>query len=77
MRVHRMCAMKLFLTWLLGVPFLVTSMVMAQSLLMQGHGLKAQAGPGSGICRQNNAHDVAPLVTKQGYRVSCKPLTVQ
>jgi hypothetical protein len=72
-----MCAMKLFLTWLLGVPFLVTSMVMAQSLLMQDHGLEAHASPGSGICRQDDAHDVASLVPKQGYRIACNPLTVQ
>jgi hypothetical protein len=77
MRVNRMCCMKLFLTWLLGVPILVTSMVMAQSLLMHNHGMKAQASPGSGICRQDDAHSVAPLVPKQGYRISCNPLTVQ
>jgi hypothetical protein len=70
--------MKLFLTWLLGVPLLVTSMVMAQSMLLQNHELGARATPGSQQCSlQGNTHDVAPLVSQQGYRVSCHQLTVQ
>lgn len=73
-----MSPMKLFLTWLLGVPLLVTSMVMAQSLLMQDHELEAHASPGLQLCSgQRDAHDVAPLVPKQGYRISCNQLIVQ
>jgi hypothetical protein len=73
-----MCAMKLFLTWLLGVPLLVTSMVMAQSLLVQNHGLNVHASPESRLCAgQDDAHDVATLVPNQGYRISCNRLTVQ
>jgi hypothetical protein len=72
-----MSVMKLFLTWLLGVPILVISMVMMQSLL-QDHGLEAHARPGSVLCSaQDDVHDVAPLVANQGYRISCNRLTVQ
>jgi hypothetical protein len=74
----KLCDMKLFLTWLLGVPLLVTSMVMAQSLLLQNHDLGIHATPGTHRCASHGkAHDVAPLVTQQGYGVSCNRLTVQ
>lgn len=72
-----MCAMKLFLTWLLGVPFLVTSMVMAQSLLVPDQPAGIHAPPGSQRCSgQRDPHNVAPLIAKQGYRNSCDQLAI-
>ncbi len=56
--------MKLFLIWLLGVPLLVTSMVMAQTMT-SGNAALPQCS------RQINLHDVAPTVLQQANRVSC------
>jgi hypothetical protein len=67
--------MKLFLTWLLGVPFLVTSMVMAQSLLMQSHMLDGHVSPD--LCSNGHAHDVGATVTQQRYRISCDRNAIQ
>ena len=67
--------MKLFLTWLLGVPLLVTSMVMAQSLLVPNQQLETRSRVS--LCSgQGDAYDVAPLVAQQGYRITCDRLTV-
>ena len=67
--------MKLFLTWLLGVPLLVTSMVMAQSLLMQDQQMQTHSR--LSLCSgQGNAYDVAPLVAQQGYRIPCDRIAV-
>ncbi len=72
-----MHAMKLFLTWLLGVPLLVTSMVMAQSLL-QDHSVETRSHSGSQPCSvQGDPHNVATLIAKQGYRIACDQLTIQ
>jgi hypothetical protein len=68
--------MKLFLTWLLGVPLLVISMVMAQSLLMQAEQLEVRTRIGVLCSGQGDADDVAPLVPNQGYRISCDRLAV-
>jgi hypothetical protein len=68
--------MKLFLTWLLGVPLLVTSMVMAQSLLMQDQQLEMRTRFGALCSGQGDAHDVAPRISNQRYRISCDRLTV-
>ncbi len=56
--------MKLFLIWLLGVPLLVTSMVMAQTMTSSYAAV-------SQCSRQIDLHDVAPTVLLQGNRVSC------
>jgi len=74
--------MKLFLTWLLGVPVLVLVMVLARALSPQGfgNGFSAQAGTpaASGSCpREQQLHDVAPLVTQQRNQVSCDGRSVQ
>lgn len=65
--------MKLFLTWLLGVPLLVTSMVIAQSLLSQEQEARARQS----CSAQHNVHDVTPLIPKQGYGVSCERFSIQ
>jgi predicted acyltransferase (DUF342 family) len=67
--------MKLFLTWLLGVPLLVISMVMAQSLLMQGQQLETRT-QGALCSVQGDAHGVAPLIANQGYQISCDRLAI-
>ncbi len=68
--------MKLLLLWLLGVPLLVTSMVMARSLSMDSEQL-AKGNPAVRLCsRDLNPHDVAPLVTQQGQGVSCNHLAI-
>jgi hypothetical protein len=78
MPLATMRAMKLFLTWLLGVPVLVTTMVMAQSMLMQDQKLGAHTRPGTQLCvSQGQPHDVTPLVPQQGNRVPCNRLSVQ
>lgn len=74
--------MKLFLTWLLGVPVLVVVMVLARAMSPQGfgNGFTAQAGTpaASGGClREQQLHDVAPLVTQQGKRVPCNGRSVE
>jgi hypothetical protein len=68
--------MKLFLTWLLGVPLLVISMVTAQSLLMQAEQLEMRTRIGSLCSGQGHTDDVAPLISNQGYRISCDRLAV-
>jgi hypothetical protein len=68
--------MKLFLTWLLGVPVLVISMVLTQSLLMKDReaaGARAGSHPCSG---QGQANDVAPLIAEQAYGISCDRLAI-
>jgi hypothetical protein len=73
-----MRAMKLFLTWLLGVPLLVIFMVTAQTLLMQDQEAQSRPRIGSQHCSgERDAHGVASLIPKQGYGVSCYRLTVQ
>lgn len=68
--------MKLFLTWLLGVPVLVTFMVIAQARLASGPSdarVRADLQPCS---VQGDAYPVAPVVAQQGYGISCNPLTI-
>lgn len=74
-------SLKLFLTWLLGVPVLVLAMVVAR--VMSPHGLQAAqqrqvasvkvAAPStaSACLRQDQLHQVRPLVTKDGKRIAC------
>ena len=70
--------MKLFLTWLLGVPLLVTTMVMAQSMLVQNRDIAGSAVPHSQQCSgHGDLHGVTSAVPKQGNRISCNELAVQ
>ncbi len=70
--------MKLFLMWLLGVPLLVTSMVLAQSLPMGSQRtVRHDTGRPSPCLRQGYLHDVTPAIANQGHRVSCNRLSVQ
>jgi hypothetical protein len=69
--------MKLVLIWLLGVPMLVTSMVLAQSLAAE----QRVANNNTVETRHCSGHDdldhMPAVVTDQGKLVSCHRLTVQ
>jgi hypothetical protein len=71
-------SLKLFFTWLLGVPVLVLAMVVARA--MSPYGLQvaqrdapaAQVAARPSVCvRQDQLHQVRPLVTKNGKRTAC------
>lgn len=69
--------MKLFLMWLLGVPLIVTSMVMAQSMSTENHRV-AVTGTATTSCSGNaNLHDMTVVVAQQRYRVSCDRFSVE
>ena len=68
--------MRLVLTWLVGVPVLVLSMVLARSEFLQSPELEARAEPKSVCLRQGETHDVAMSVSNQGYRLSCDRRTI-
>lgn len=68
--------MKLFLTWLLGVPLLVTSMVMAQAMLMPDRQQNRSHSSSPQCSGQGDAHDVATLIAKQGYGITCERLAI-
>ena len=73
--------MKLFLTWLLGVPALVLAMVMARAMsadgLQQPQALAATAATTSACVRQRQLDKVRPVVVKNGHRIRCDRRTVQ
>lgn len=58
--------MKLFLTWLLGVPLIVTSMVIVQS----------RNRLNESCLRQAELHGVATTVAQNGNRISCDRLSI-
>lgn len=68
--------MKLFLTWLLGVPVLVIFMVLTQSLLMKDQDATGTRASSQSCSGQREANGVAPLITDQAYRISCDQLAV-
>jgi hypothetical protein len=69
--------MKLFLTWLLGVPVLVTFMVLTQSLLMKDQNAAAGTHADPVSCSgQRHANDMSPLIPNQAYHISCDQLTI-
>lgn len=59
--------MKLFLTWLLGVPLIVTSMVIVQS--------RSRLNVDS-CSRQVDVHGVATTIPQNGNRISCDRLAI-
>jgi hypothetical protein len=67
--------MKLFLTWLLGVPALVLAMVMARAMSPDGLQplpvLTASAAATSACVRQRQLDKVRPVVVKNGHRIRC------
>jgi hypothetical protein len=72
--------MKLFLTWLLGVPVLVLAMVLARA--MSPHSLqperpRATAASPSVCDGKRRLDDMGTVVLKNGQRISCHRLAVQ
>lgn len=66
--------MKLFLTWLLGVPVLVLAMVMARAMTPRGldEQPRAVASARQSPCpRQGELKHVDSVVTKDGHRIPC------
>lgn len=74
--------MKLVLTWLLGVPLLVGSMVLARAALIpsqaQAEIAELATAPASQSCPgQSDQHAVLHSVAKDGDRRACEPLSVE
>lgn len=67
--------MRLFLTWLLGVPVLVITMILARALSSEGFAANV-AGISVSCPRQQQLHAVTPLVSQQGNRIACHRRTV-
>ena len=68
-------SMKLFLTWLLGVPVLVISMVLGHTLLAQDDPrLRLQ---GTQCSAQRQPHNVAAPVTQQRHHIPCDMFAIQ
>lgn len=64
--------MKLFLTWLVGVPALVAVMVLARAMSPQGFRTVQSSGAVSASCiRQGEFYAVSPSVADQRDRASC------
>jgi hypothetical protein len=70
--------MKLFLTWLLGVPFLVLAMVVARAMTPQGLQLEKPAAvvSASTCVRQAHLDAVQTVVAKNGHRIACQRRTI-
>ena len=62
--------MKLFLTWLLGVPALVIAMVLARALSSQGFAANVAAVSVSCV-RQHQLDAVSASIPQQRNRVAC------
>jgi hypothetical protein len=70
--------MKLFLMWLLGVPLLVASMVMAQSMAEESQRVAKSGRISQQLCSpQVDLHDVGTAIAQQGYGISCDRFSVQ
>jgi hypothetical protein len=78
--------LKLFLTWLLGVPVLVLAMVVARA--MSPYGLQAaprtETQPPKAVIAsvapctwQDDLHEVRPLVAQDPHRIACDLLTIK
>jgi len=70
--------MKLFLTWLLGVPVLVLAMVLARAMSPAGFSAERHHSLVQADClRQLEFNTVRPLVRGQRDRVTCNRRTIQ
>lgn len=78
-------SLKLFFTWLLGVPVLVLAMVVAramspyglQATQRQAPAVRVAAVAASACARQDQLHQVRPLVAKDGKRIACHRRSVK
>jgi hypothetical protein len=74
--------MKLLLTWLVGVPVLVASMVLARALSSQGMRAPARTPPPQvqqlASCRgQLDLDKMLPAVPDHRYGIACDRLAIQ
>ena len=75
--------MRLVLTWLLGVPLLVGSMVLARAAFVPAppsappSALQSQATPGHTCSSEKEQHRVAPAVAQHGNDMACGALSVK
>jgi hypothetical protein len=70
--------MKLFLTWLLGVPFLVLAMVVARAMTPQGLQVQKPAPvANASLCvRQAHLDEVRTVIAQDGDRIACQRRTI-
>jgi hypothetical protein len=70
--------MKLFLTWLLGVPVLVLAMVLARAMSPAGFSAERHHSLVQADCLRQLQFDVVrPMVRGQRDRVACNRSSVQ
>ncbi len=71
--------MKLFLTWLLGVPLLVLAIVVARAMTPQGLEPRARvvAAASSPCVREGDLDQVGSPVVGNRHRITCERSTVQ
>jgi len=72
--------MKLFLTWLLGVPLLVLAIVVARAMTPQGLEPRARvvaAAASSPCVRERDLDQVGSPVVGNRHRTTCERSTVQ
>lgn len=66
--------MKLFLTWLLGVPLLVAAMVVARAMTPQGLESRPPVAPTAHLLCVGKGHveTVAQIIVRNGHRLTCR-----
>lgn len=71
--------MRLLFTWLLGVPAMVITMVLARAMTPQGPDLAAQEAAANlqACIRQGQLEHMPPLVAQDGNRIACDRLAVK
>jgi hypothetical protein len=71
--------MRLLLIWLLGVPLLVGTMVLARAALVpMQRGISDSTELAARAClREEELHGVAPAITQQRHRRACDRLSVE
>jgi hypothetical protein len=69
--------MKLFLTWLLGVPVLVLAMVLARAMSPNGLHIEPRVATGSACARQGHLQHVPRVIVKNGHRITCERTAIK
>lgn len=71
--------MRLFLTWLLGVPLLVAAMVVARAMTPQGLEVRPRmAAVAQSVCvGKRHIETVAQVVVRNRHRVACDTRSIQ
>lgn len=69
--------MKLFFTWLLGVPVLVLAMVLARAMSPHGLHIEPRVSAGSVCTRQGHLQQVPRVIVKDGHRIACDRVAIK